>query len=73
MQKKHTLHSFDHAGREIFFFYKKEKRDTNGNARFRVYITDPNAQTVYEVIFKTYEADIYNNVKRFLNEAQKQK
>ena len=53
MKKYHDLKTVvsDHIA--IHYFYVKEKNDTNGNPRFRVYIIDPDAPTVYETIFKT--------------------
>lgn len=57
----------DHINYE--YFYKREKCDINGNSRFRVFIIDPDAPTVYETIFKTYESGIAELVKRFIEEA----
>ncbi len=53
----------------IRYFYIREKNDVNGNPRFRVYIIDPDAATVYETIFKTYESIIPERVARFVKEA----
>ncbi len=58
MKKQHSLNTVvvDHIA--IQYFYTKEKRDINGNSRFRVYIMDPDAPVVYERIFKCYESQI---------------
>lgn len=69
MKKLHELHTINHNGRDISYFYAKEKRDINGNSRYRVYIIDQNARAVYEQIFTTYEALINSCVKNFLTEA----
>ena len=54
----------------IDYFYTKEKKDVNGNSRYRVYIIDPEAPAVYEKIFKCYESEISERVKYFIEEAQ---
>ena len=53
----------------VSYFYKREKRDVNGNSRFRVYIFDVDAPVVYEKIFKCYEFDIPERVRAFVKEA----
>lgn len=55
----------------INYFYTREKNDVNGNARYRVYIIDPDAPTVYETIFKCYESQIKELVTMFIEEAHK--
>ena len=52
------------------YFYTREKNDTNGNPRYRVYIIDPEAPAVYETIFKCYECEIAERVKIFIEDAQ---
>ena len=54
----------------IDYFYTKEKKDVNGNSRYRVYIIDPEAPAVYEKIFKCYESEISERVHTFIEEAQ---
>ena len=70
MRKEHTLKTVvsDHIA--INYFYIKEKRDVNGNPRFRVYIMDPDAPIVHEAIFKTYEGLISSHVLAFVEEAK---
>ena len=71
MKHFHELHHIiaDHC--EIKYFYKREKRDANGNARFRVYIIDPDAPQIVETIFKCYESQIKTQVKHFITEGTK--
>lgn len=70
MRKEHTLKTVvsDHIA--INYFYIKEKRDINGNPRFRVFILDPDAPIVHETIFKTYEGLISSHVLAFVEEAK---
>ena len=70
MKKYHDLKTVvsDHIA--INYFYVREKNDTNGNPRFRVYIIDPDAPAVYETIFKTYEGLISSHVLAFVEEAK---
>ena len=56
--KTHELHTVTAHGLTIQFFYTKEKRDINGNSRFRVYMIDAETGHVYERIFTTYESQI---------------
>lgn len=56
--KTHELHTVTAHGLTIPFFYTKEKRDRNGNSRFRVYMIDAETNTVHEEIFTTYESQI---------------
>ena len=44
------------------YFYKPEKRDRNGNSRFRVYLIDPEHNAVYERIIQCYEFQIKNHI-----------
>ena len=53
----------------VQYFYKREKCDTYGNPRFRVFIIDPDGCAVYETIFKTYEGLIADHVRTFVEEA----
>ena len=71
MKKTHGLKTviIDHIA--VNYFYIREKNDRNGNARYRVYIMDPDAPAVYETIFKCYECQISELVKRYIEEAQK--
>ena len=50
----------------VWFFYLREKNDINGNPRFRVFISDPDAPAIYETIFKCYESQIPERVKMFI-------
>ena len=67
MKKQHSLNTVvvDHIA--IQYFYSKEKRDVNGNSRFRVYIMDPDAPVIYERIFKCYESQIPECVAVFVD------
>ena len=56
--KTHKLHTVTAHGLTIPYFYTKEKRDRNGNSRFRVYMIDTETSTVYERIITTYESQI---------------
>lgn len=66
MTKEHILKYLIIDNIEIKYFYKREKRDINGNSRFRVYIIDPEAPAVYETIFKCYESQIPECVKMYI-------
>ena len=68
MTKQHNLKYLISDHIEIKYFYIREKNDINGNARYRVYIQDPDAPAVYETIFKCYESEIPERVKRFIKE-----
>ena len=61
--KTHDLKTVIVNHQAINYFHPREKRDVNGNARFRVYIIDPEAPAVYETIVKTYESLIDEAVK----------
>ena len=54
----HELHTVTAHGVTIQYFYTKEKRDRNGNSRFRVYMIDTETGHVYEHVFTTYESQI---------------
>ena len=69
MIKYHDLKTVIVDGVSIRYFSIREKNDTNGNPRFRVYIIDPDAETIYETIFKTYSGLIPERVTRFVREA----
>ena len=70
MKKCHALKTVvsDHVA--INYFYTREKNDRNGNPRYRVYIIDPDAPTVYETICKTYEGLICAHVLAFVEGAK---
>lgn len=70
MKKYHDLKTVVCDNIAINYFYIREKNDVNGNPRFRVYIIDPDATTVYEIIAKTYESLISERVARFVKEAE---
>ena len=52
MQKMHALNSAIINCMAFDYFYTKEKPDPNGNPRYRVYIMDPDAPAVYEILCK---------------------
>lgn len=67
MKKQHSLNTVVVDNIAIQYFYTKEKRDINGNSRFRVYIMDPDAPVIYERIFKCYESQIPECVAVFVD------
>ena len=67
MKKQHSLNTVVVDNIAIQYFYTKEKRDINGNSRFRVYILDPDSPVVYERIFKCYESQIPECVAVFVD------
>lgn len=67
MKKQHSLNTVVVDNIAIQYFYTKEKRDVNGNSRFRVYIMDPDAPVIYERIFKCYESQIPECVAVFVD------
>lgn len=70
MIKYHDLKTVVIDGNAYCYFFTRERNDVNGNPRFRVYIIDPEAPTVYEKIFKCYENQISERVKMFVEAAQ---
>lgn len=68
--KNHSLKTVIINHIAIDYFYTKEKKDVNGNPRYRVYIIDPEAPAVYEKIFKCYESEISERVQAFIEDAQ---
>jgi hypothetical protein len=68
--KNHSLKTVIINHIAIDYFYTKEKKDVNGNPRYRVYIIDPEAPAVYEKIFKCYESEISERVHTFIEDAQ---
>lgn len=69
MTKYHDLKTITVNHISINYFYTREKNDVNGNPRYRVYIMDPDAPTVYETIVKTYESLIKDAVIAFVERA----
>ena len=61
--KTFDLNSFVWNGIRYEYFYQREKNDRNGNPRYRVYLIDPEAKAVHEMIFKCYEYQIENSLK----------
>lgn len=76
MKKTHkeysTLAIIDGVPVAVWYFYTREKRDINGNSRFRVFVSDPDAAAVHETIFKCYESQIGEYVKMFVERAAEQ-
>ncbi len=68
MKKQHELKQIIIDNEIINYFYTREKNDINGNARYRVYIIDPETPTVYETIIKAYENQIGEIVKNRIEE-----
>lgn len=71
MKKIHDLKTVIVNHIAINYFYIREKNDVNGNARYRVFIIDPDAPAVYEKIFKCYECQIKDRVIMFIEGASK--
>ena len=69
MRKTHDLHRVVVDSVQVNYFYTKEKKDINGNSRFRVYILDPGAPAIHETIFKCYESQIKGLVTLFIEGA----
>ena len=67
MKKQHSLNTVVVDNIAIQYFYTKEKRDVNGNSRFRVYILDSDTPVIYERIFKCYESQIPECVAVFVD------
>lgn len=65
----HVMYTVRTSGVTINYFYTKEKRDRNGNPRYKVYITDPDAPVVYETIVQSYESQIEKHVIEFIEAA----
>lgn len=65
----HDLNSAIIDGQRFYYFYTREKNDRNGNPRYRVFITDPDAPAVYETIFKCYHSQIPERVTSFIETA----
>lgn len=64
--EKSVLVEIESALVNVWFFYIREKNDINGNPRYRVFISDPDASVIYETIFKCYEFQISERVKAFI-------
>ena len=64
--KIHNLQAVTIDGCEFQYFYTREKNDVNGNARYRVYIIDPDGPAVHESIFKCYESQLSERVTAFI-------
>jgi hypothetical protein len=64
--KKFDLHRVVVSCNEYLFYYRREKNDRNGNARFRVFIIDPDGPAVHETIFKCYESQIPERVTAYI-------
>lgn len=66
MTKTHDLKTVVINHVAVNYFYTREKRDINGNSRFRVYIIDPDSIGVYETIFKCYEFEIPQYIEMYI-------
>lgn len=63
MIKKHVLSTVAANYETVSYFYIREKNDTNGNPRYRVYIIDPEVSRVYEIMLKCYDFQIADRVR----------
>ena len=68
MQKVHDLKTVVVDGIAINYFFKREKNDTNGNPRFRVYVIDPEGPAIYETVVKCYDSQVKAYVINFIKE-----
>jgi hypothetical protein len=68
MLKTHDLKTIVVNHTAFNYFYTKERCDTYGNPRYRVFIIDPDGPGVYERIFKTYcvESSIASYIENYL-------
>jgi len=66
MLKTHELHFVIVNHIQWNYHFHKEKRDINGNSRFRVFIIDPEGPAVYERIFKCYAFEIGSVVQNYI-------
>lgn len=64
--KTHELHQTTQNGQTITYFYKREKRDINGNSRFRVYMIDSETGHAYERIFTAYEFQLDDVISNYI-------
>jgi hypothetical protein len=64
--KIHDLKSIVIGCNEYSYFYLRERNDSNGNPRYKVYIIDPDGAAVHETIFKCYESQIPDRVSAFI-------
>lgn len=67
--KKHDLNTVVIDGQRFYYFQQREKNDINGDPRYKVFITDPDAPAVYETIFKCYHSQIPERVTAFIETA----
>ena len=72
MKKYHELKNVIIDGEKLNYFYTKEKRDVNGNARFRVYMFCGSGDLVIETILKTYESQLPEAIKHFIKQEAEQ-
>ena len=66
--KMHDLKTVIVNNTAVNYFYTREKNNTNGNPRYRVYIIDPDGSAIYEIIVKTYEGLISDRVTKFIDD-----
>ena len=67
MIRGHALHTAVHNSIATNYFYTKEKNDSNGNPRYKLYIIDPDAPAVYEILFNGYESQINDYVAQLMD------
>lgn len=72
MKKYHELKTLIIDGEKLNYFYTKEKRDVNGNSRFRVYMFCASGDLVIETIFKTYETILPDAITNFIKQEAEQ-
>lgn len=64
MAKRHYLHFLSDEDNRFSYFYTKEKRDRNGNSRYRIYVIDAETGMIDEFVSTCYECQILDIVKR---------
>ena len=66
MMKTHNLKTIVIDSVRYTYFYRREKNDVNGNARYRLWFIDPNAAAVYEKIVQCYECQLEDYIREAL-------
>lgn len=57
MTRIHDIKTIVTDGTVIKYFYKRERNDSYGNPRYRVYIIELESRAITETIAKTYNLD----------------
>lgn len=65
--KTHELKSIVIDSVRYTYFYRREKNDRNGNARYRLWFIDPDTAAVYEKVVTCYDCQITEYIERMIN------